>query len=177
MPYAQGMSLAQNGEAKDIQSPALLVLSKECGNHRDSLKGNHKSWFIKLIPSFPDCTPRIQSNTSSQRVLEAFALVGLLSLTRPNGATSPQRRFAPGPGLRSAHLAAGPNQWWHFGVGAPPILVYFSRDWDVHWGSVILTHSHLWQANQTHLSTYGCCRYACLTTTNVSLHRKKNKLI
>ena len=22
----------------------------------------------------------------------------------------------------------------HFGVGAPSILVYFSRDWDVHWG-------------------------------------------
>ena len=21
-----------------------------------------------------------------------------------------------------------------FGVGAPPILVYFGRDWDVHWG-------------------------------------------
>ena len=21
----------------------------------------------------------------------------------------------------------------HFGVGAPPILVYFSGDWDVHW--------------------------------------------
>ena len=26
------------------------------------------------------------------------------------------------------------NQWYHFGVGAPPILVYFSGDWDVHWG-------------------------------------------
>ena len=28
----------------------------------------------------------------------------------------------------------------HFGVGAPPILVYFSGDWDVHWGYGILTH-------------------------------------
>ena len=28
----------------------------------------------------------------------------------------------------------GQNQWYHFGVGAPPILVYFSGDWDVHWG-------------------------------------------
>ena len=27
-----------------------------------------------------------------------------------------------------------------FGVGAPPILVYFSGDWDVHWGHGILTH-------------------------------------
>ena len=27
------------------------------------------------------------------------------------------------------------NQWYHFGVfGAPPILVYVSTNWDVHWG-------------------------------------------
>ena len=24
------------------------------------------------------------------------------------------------------HLAVGQNQWYHFGVGAPPNLVYFS---------------------------------------------------
>ena len=28
----------------------------------------------------------------------------------------------------------------HFGIGAPPILVYFSWDWDVHWGYGVLTH-------------------------------------
>ena len=32
------------------------------------------------------------------------------------------------------HVAVGQNQWYHFGVGAPPVLVYFSEDWDVHWG-------------------------------------------
>ena len=31
----------------------------------------------------------------------------------------------------------------HFGVGAPPSLVYFSGDWDVHWGYGLLTHGHL----------------------------------
>ena len=31
-------------------------------------------------------------------------------------------------------LAVGQNQWYHFGVGAPPVLVYFSGDWDVHRG-------------------------------------------
>ena len=31
----------------------------------------------------------------------------------------------------------------HFGVGAPSILVYFSGDWDVHWGYGILPHGHL----------------------------------
>ena len=30
-----------------------------------------------------------------------------------------------------------------FGVGAPPILVYFSGDWDVQWGHGTLTHSHV----------------------------------
>ena len=29
--------------------------------------------------------------------------------------------------------------WYHFGVGAPPILVYFSGGWDVRWGYVLLT--------------------------------------
>ena len=29
-------------------------------------------------------------------------------------------------------------------VGAPPILDYFSGDWDVHWGTIwILTHGHV----------------------------------
>ena len=32
------------------------------------------------------------------------------------------------------HMAVGQNQWHHFGVGAPPILVYFSGDWDVFTG-------------------------------------------
>ena len=35
------------------------------------------------------------------------------------------------------------NQWYHFGVGAPLMLVYFSGDWDVHWGYGFLTHGHL----------------------------------
>ena len=41
------------------------------------------------------------------------------------------------------YMAVGQNQWHHFGVGAPPILVYFSGDWDVHWWYEILTHGHI----------------------------------
>ena len=37
----------------------------------------------------------------------------------------------------------GQNQWYHFRVGAPPILVYFSGGWDVHWGYGILTHGQV----------------------------------
>ena len=40
-------------------------------------------------------------------------------------------------------MAVGQNQWYHFGVGAPPILVYVSGDWDVHWGYGLLTHGHM----------------------------------
>ena len=40
-------------------------------------------------------------------------------------------------------LAAGQNQWCHFGVGAAPILAYFSGDWHVHWGYGILAHGCL----------------------------------
>ena len=31
-------------------------------------------------------------------------------------------------------MAVGQNPWYHFEVGAPPILVNFSGDWDVYWG-------------------------------------------
>ena len=40
-------------------------------------------------------------------------------------------------------MAVGQNQWYHFGVGAPPILVFFSGDWDAHWGYGILTQGHM----------------------------------
>ena len=40
-------------------------------------------------------------------------------------------------------MAVGQNQWYHFGIGAPPILVYFSGDWDVHWGYRMLTRGHM----------------------------------
>ena len=32
------------------------------------------------------------------------------------------------------HVAVGQDQWYHFRVGAPPILIYSGGDWDVHWG-------------------------------------------
>ena len=35
------------------------------------------------------------------------------------------------------------NQWYHFGIGAPPILVYFSGDWAVLWGYGVLAHGHM----------------------------------
>ena len=58
------------------------------------------------------------------------------------GAAGGESRAADGRGLAPerakgaphCHVAVGQKQWYHFGVGAPPILVYFSGDWDVHWG-------------------------------------------
>ena len=47
------------------------------------------------------------------------------------------------------HVAVGQNRWYHFGVGAPLILVYFSGDWDVHWGYGSLTHGHVSVAPST----------------------------
>ena len=40
-------------------------------------------------------------------------------------------------------MAMVQNQWYHFGMGAPSIVVYFSGDGDVHWGHGVLTHSHM----------------------------------
>ena len=40
-------------------------------------------------------------------------------------------------------MAMVQNQWYHFGIGAPPILIYLSGDWDVHRGSLwVLTHGN-----------------------------------
>ena len=41
------------------------------------------------------------------------------------------------------HMAGGQHQWYHFVVGAPPLLVYVNGDWDVHWGYEILAHGHI----------------------------------
>ena len=35
---------------------------------------------------------------------------------------------------KARYMTVGQHQWYHFGVGAPPMLVYFTGDWDVHWG-------------------------------------------
>ena len=40
-------------------------------------------------------------------------------------------------------MTVAQNQWYYFGVGVKPILVYFNGDWDVHWGYGVLTHSHV----------------------------------
>ena len=41
-----------------------------------------------------------------------------------------------GPGILqvSSDMAVGQNPWYHVEVGAPPILIHFSGDWDVHSG-------------------------------------------
>ena len=36
--------------------------------------------------------------------------------------------------VQMTDMAVGQHQWYHFGVGAPPNLVVFSGDWDVHLG-------------------------------------------
>ena len=39
-----------------------------------------------------------------------------------------------------------------FGVGAPPILVYSTGDWDVHWGYGTLTHGQVIGCFSNHAS-------------------------
>ena len=43
-------------------------------------------------------------------------------------------RGAQQPEVLLREMAVGQHQWNHFGVGAPPILAYFSWDWHVPWG-------------------------------------------
>ena len=45
--------------------------------------------------------------------------------------TNEPRLGAAGRALRTQLRA--PPMGYHFGVGAPPVLLYFGGDWDVHW--------------------------------------------
>ena len=70
------------------------------------------------------------------------------------------------------HLAVGQNKCYHFGVGAPPILVYFSGDWDVHWGCGLLTHGHLSVTGEPkvrHMHGDSKCIPCCAKSVNICL--------
>ena len=56
----------------------------------------------------------------------------------PNGCGS-----CPAMSQTCHDLVVGQHQWYHFKVGAQPMLVYFSGDWDVHWGYGLLVCGHL----------------------------------
>ena len=62
-------------------------------------------------------------------------------------------------------LAVGQNQWYDFGVGAPPILFYFSRDWDVHYGYGILTHVLVSESPYNPMLSLWACPKVLLTCT------------
>ena len=71
-----------------------------------------------------------------------------------------------------SHMAVGQNQWYHFGVGAPPILVYFSGDWDVRWGYGILTHGHTSFSSKTNQSWPHPFHASCLPAGLVKIARR-----
>ena len=48
-----------------------------------------------------------------------------------------------GPRFRNYHGCGSTTMGSYFGAGAPPTLVYFSGDWDVHWGYGLLTHGQI----------------------------------
>ena len=67
------------------------------------------------------------------------------------------------------HMALGQNQWYNFGAGAPPMLVYFGGDWDAHRGYGTLTHGHIeeyvigtWLAKMPYANLF--CRHAMCST-------------
>ena len=65
----------------------------------------------------------------------------------PEGVLSPSSQSGM---FLCVELAVGQHQWYYFGVGAPPILVYFNGDWDVHWGCGILTHGQVTTRQNQH---------------------------
>ena len=62
---------------------------------------------------------------------------------------------------------AGSKRMVPFGVGAAPILVYFSRDWDVHWGYGVLTHGHIGKVEGLGYVSVGVCSIPVETAAGV----------
>ena len=89
---------------------------------RRSFKFGH--WILVHQRSLP-------TTNTGQKKRASPSLRCLLSRMPRSVARSPS---VPLCGILPGNMAVGQTQWYHFGVGAPAILVYFSRDWDVHWG-------------------------------------------
>ena len=58
------------------------------------------------------------------------AIIDHMSRLKQNAAVKRVALLSSDAGFREAgpDVAVGQNQWYHFGVGAPPILVYFGGD-------------------------------------------------
>ena len=96
--------------------------------------GTASCWFLTLRVTPPMQTPGPSNNQGPSKTL------GTLGATTPDIQGRPSKTtHLEGP--KTAGCGSKP-MGSHFGVGAP-ILVYFSGDWDVHWGYGILTHGQL----------------------------------
>ena len=90
-----------------------------------------------------------RSPTPSLRGAKRVSPTGLFFQLPHLGGKNSQTYRPPIFAVCQVSVAVGQNQWYHVGVGAPPILVYFSGDRDVQWGYGILTHGHVF----THLGS------------------------
>ena len=74
-------------------------------------------------------------------------LEGLHFIAQGTGSSGGRKSASVAPSELAQSPAPSPTWRWvktnHFGVGALPILVYLSGDWDVHWGYGILTHGQM----------------------------------
>ena len=85
----------------------------------------HPSRFLLFLASSVDGrNPRVRGHQDVCWLIPGF-LNGAKCTSQPSTAF-------PGMGFWKVKLIGWKHQWYHVGVGAPPILVYFSWDWDVH---------------------------------------------
>ena len=101
------------------------------------------NFLIKLAPGRPESQskPGIQ-NGLPRTMLQEFRRIS--AAISGQGIVPCSPNHLPKGFEDVTHLAVGQNRWYHFGVGAPPILVY-SGDWNVHWGATRALTSHIWE--------------------------------
>ena len=97
-----------------------------------SLRSRHRwPWHVFAVPVVrADAGPRLTRLAGRPDLRQA------LRQLPPEDARGPRAQD-------ESNGRVGQRMGSHVGVGAPPIEVYFRRDWDVHWGYKILTRGHM----------------------------------
>ena len=85
--------------------------------YRRALDNQCKGLHFKATWTLHDCYPFFRASCRLQQALKALRVPAGHS-SPLNMATPPSQTWDSCP----KHVAVGQNQWYHFGVGAPPIL-------------------------------------------------------
>ena len=111
---------------KNMLGLAFLGMGQNCHHQTAGVLVLRGPWWCRVFSARADAEDAMR-----RRCLR-------LAVVAPPPPSPPPVKAIPTP--LASQMGGGCGS--HFGVGAPPILVYLGGEWDVHWGYGILTHGH-----------------------------------